>query len=149
MVLPQRDQLHRRLQSVQTFVENFCIKPIQKESKNAMNNATTEEKKLKAHNQARQAAQLTQDFEEASALGEMLAPMSKPQPPPRPPAPQEMTQQAGGNQDSINANICECGAQAKFFQLQSGKHVCEQCILNEIYADESYEDVYFKVMNKM
>ena len=53
MVLPQRDQLHRRLQSVQTFVENFCIKPIQKESKNAMNNATTEEKKLKAHNQAR------------------------------------------------------------------------------------------------
>ena len=45
--------------------------------------------------------------------------------------------------------MCECGAQAKFFQLQSGKHVCEKCILNEIYADESYEDVYLKVLNKM
>ena len=69
MVLPQRDQLHKRLQSVQNFVENFCIKPIQKESRNALNNAKTEEKKVLAQNQARQAAKLTQDFEEASALG--------------------------------------------------------------------------------
>lgn len=72
MVLPQRDALSKRLQSVQSFVENFCIKPIQKESKNALNNATTEEKKSTAETQARQAAQLTQDFEEASALGKML-----------------------------------------------------------------------------
>jgi len=28
MVLPQKEQLHKRLQSVQNFVENFCIKPI-------------------------------------------------------------------------------------------------------------------------
>ena len=77
MILPQRDQLHKRLQSVQTFVENFCIKPIQKESRNAINNATTDEKRSIAANQARQAAQLTQDFQEASALGEMLAPLSR------------------------------------------------------------------------
>ena len=50
MILPQRDQLHKRLQSVQTFVENFCIKPIQKESRNALNNATTLEKKSVAAN---------------------------------------------------------------------------------------------------
>ena len=46
-------------------------------------------------------------------------------------------------------NTCDCGAQPKFFQIQTGKHVCEQCILGEIYADESYEDVYLKVLNKM
>ena len=45
--------------------------------------------------------------------------------------------------------MCECGAVAKFFQLESGKHVCEQCTLNEIYAEESYQDVYGKVMLKM
>ena len=56
MILPQRDALSKRLQSVQSFVENFCIKPIQKESKNALNNATTEEKKSTAETQARQAA---------------------------------------------------------------------------------------------
>ena len=27
--------------------------------------------------------------------------------------------------------------------------MCESCILNEIYAEESYEDVYLKVLNKM
>ena len=45
--------------------------------------------------------------------------------------------------------MCECGAVAKFFQLERGKHVCEQCTLNEIYAEESYQDVYGKVMLKM
>ena len=45
--------------------------------------------------------------------------------------------------------MCECGAAAKFFQLESGKHVCEQCTLNEIYSEESYQDVYGKVMLKM
>ena len=33
--------------------------------------------------------------------------------------------------------------------MHIGKHVCERCILNEIYAEESYEDVYLKVLNKM
>ena len=50
---------------------------------------------------------------------------------------------------STSTYTCECGKPAKFFQLESGKHVCEQCTLNEIYAEESYQDVQSKVMQKM
>ena len=56
---------------------------------------------------------------------------------------------AESGEKQMPSNRCECGALPKFFQIQSGKHVCEQCILGEIYADESYEDVYLKVLNKM
>ena len=72
--MPQREQLHKRLQSVQTFVENYCIKPSQKESKNALNNAKTEERKVTEENQAERVAQLTKDFEEAREMCKMLAP---------------------------------------------------------------------------
>ena len=32
MILPEKEQLKKRLQNVQAFVENFCIRPIQKET---------------------------------------------------------------------------------------------------------------------
>ena len=48
-------------------------------------------------------------------------------------------------------NPCfNCGKQSNFFQIESGKHTCEQCTLNEIYTkEESYDDVVKKVMTKM
>ena len=91
-------------------------------------------------------------------MGQMLAPLSNPKPQVSQPTEQHISpattgvredqnQQAGNHESGVN--MCDCGAPAKFFQLQSGKHVCEQCILNEIYTEESYEDVYLKVLNKM
>ena len=35
MILEENDQIKKRLENVQAFVENFCIRPIQKESDKA------------------------------------------------------------------------------------------------------------------
>ena len=44
---------------------------------------------------------------------------------------------------------CDCGNPAKFFKLETGSHQCEQCTLNQIYAEEQQEDIYAKVLMKM
>lgn len=49
-----------------------------------------------------------------------------------------------------HSHVCQCGQTANFYQIQSGRHSCEQCTLNEIYTkEESYDDVVKKVMGKM
>lgn len=51
---------------------------------------------------------------------------------------------------TVDIQCSTCGQPAKFFQLASQQHACEQCTLNEIYTqEETYEDVVKKVTAKM